>query len=283
MYVFKAAVLGAGTMGSEIAQVISLSGLPVVLRDVDPGQLERGMAHVREIYGRRVQRGRMTEHEAQERLALVQPTLGFEPFSDVDLVIEAVPEKLALKRQVLQEAEGHVPQTAMLATNTSALLISDIGRGLARPRRLVGMHFFFPASVMRLVEVVEGPEADPEYVEAAVSFVEGIRRIPVRLRECPGFLVNRILMAGLAEVLRCERDLGLTPKEIDQAVVGAKLAPMGPYTLADALGLDIAQEVGRTLEAAYGERFSLGGRLDPLIAQGKLGAKTGEGFYTYTI
>lgn len=283
MYIFKAAVIGAGTMGSEIAQVISLSGLPVVLKDVEQGQLDRGMAHIRELYDRRVQRGRLSEREAADRIALVTGTLDWAPLSDVDLVIEAVPEKLELKQAVLKEVEAHVPKTALLATNTSALLVSDIAQPLGRPERLVGMHFFFPASVMRLVEVVEGKAADEEYLDAATSFVESIRRIPVRLKECPGFLVNRILMAGLAEVFRCERGLGLAPKEIDRAVVEAKLAPMGPYTLADALGLDIAQEVAATLTAAYGERFSLEGRLDGLMAEGKLGAKSGEGFYTYTI
>lgn len=283
MYIFKAAVIGAGTMGSEIAQVISLSGLPVVLKDVSESQLERGMQHIREIYGRRVARGRISEREAEDRLQLITPTIAWGPLSDVDLVIEAVPENLELKQAVLREVEAHVPKTALLATNTSAILVSEIARAVSKPERLLGMHFFFPASVMRLVEVVEGKAVDEEYVAAAMEFVEGIRRIPVRMRECPGFLVNRILMAGLSEVFRCERDLALSPKEIDQAVVDAKLAPMGPYALADALGIDIAYEVAGTLTAAYGERFSLDGRLDALMAEHKLGAKTGEGFYTYTI
>ncbi len=282
MYVFKAAVLGAGTMGAEIAQVISLSGLPVVLKDVDEGQLGRGMAHIREIYGRRVQRGRLTEHDAEDRLALVQPQLDYKGFSDVDLVIEAVPEKLALKQAVLGEVEAQVSMTALLATNTSALPVTEIGQSLARPQRLVGMHFFFPASVMKLVEVIAGERTDEEYIDSAIEFVESIRRVGVRVRECPGFLVNRILMAGLAEVLRAERDLSLEPREIDAVVAASKLAPMGPYALADALGLDIAQDVAQTLQAAYGERFDLGDRIANLIAQGKRGAKTGEGFYTYT-
>lgn len=282
MYVFKAAVLGAGTMGAEIAQVISLSGLPVVLKDVDAQQLERGMAHLREIYARRVQRGRMSEHEAAERIALVTPQLDYEGFSDVDLVLEAVPERLALKQAVLGEVEGHVSRTALLATNTSALPVTEIGARLAKPERLVGMHFFFPASVMRLVEVIAGERTDGEAVDSAVEFVEGIRRIAVRVRECPGFLVNRVLMAGLAEVFRAERDLSLSPAEIDEAVAASKLAPMGPYALADALGLDIAQDVSETLKAAYGERFDLGGRIEGLLREGKKGAKAGEGFYTYT-
>ncbi|MDA8346238.1 MAG: 3-hydroxyacyl-CoA dehydrogenase family protein [Thermaerobacter sp.] len=282
MYVFKAAVLGAGTMGAEIAQVISLSGLPVVLKDVDPAQLERGMEHIRDIYARRVQRGRISEHDAQDRIALVTPQLDYQGFSDVDLVIEAVPEKLELKQAVLGEVEGHVAKTALLATNTSALPVTEVGAKLHKPQRLVGMHFFFPASVMKLVEVIAGAQTEDEAVDSAVEFVEGIRRIGVRVRECPGFLVNRILMAGLAEVFRAEQDLGLGPKEIDAAVAASRLAPMGPYALADALGLDIAQDVSETLKAAYGERFDLGTRITALIAEGKRGAKTGAGFYTYT-
>ncbi len=282
MYVFKAAVLGAGTMGAEIAQVISLSGLPVVLKDVDEAQLERGMAHIRDIYARRAQRGRISEHDAEDRIALITPQVGFEGFSDVDLVIEAVPEKLSLKQAVLAEVEAQVSKTALLATNTSALPVTEVGAKLQKPQRLVGMHFFFPASVMKLVEVIAGSETDEEYVDSAVEFVESIRRIGVRVRECPGFLVNRILMAGLAEVFRAERDLGLQPREIDAAVAASRLAPMGPYALADALGLDIAEDVAQTLSAAYGERFDLGDRITRLLAEGKRGAKTGEGFYTYT-
>jgi 3-hydroxybutyryl-CoA dehydrogenase len=282
VYVFKAAVLGAGTMGAEIAQVISLSGLPVVLKDVDESQLERGMTHIREIYQRRVQRGRISDHDAGDRLALITPQVDYKGFSDVDLVIEAVPEKLSLKQAVLSEVEGQVAKTALLATNTSALPVTEVGAHLQKPQRLVGMHFFFPASVMKLVEVIAGEQTDEEYVDSAVEFVESIRRIAVRVRECPGFLVNRILMAGLAEVFRAEQDLGLEPREIDAAVAASKLAPMGPYALADALGLDIAEDVAQTLSAAYGERFDLGDRITRLIAEGKRGAKTGEGFYTYT-
>ncbi len=282
MYVFKAAVLGAGTMGAEIAQVISLSGLPVVLKDVDQAQLDRGMAHIRDIYARRVQRGRISEREAEDRIALVTPQTDYRGFADVDLVLEAVPEKLALKQAVLAEVEGQVAKTALLATNTSALPVTEVGAKLQKPQRLVGMHFFFPASVMKLVEVIAGEQTDEESVDSAVEFVEGIRRIAVRVRECPGFLVNRVLMAGLAEVFRAERDLGLGPKEIDALIAASGLAPMGPYALADALGLDIAQEVSETLKEAYGERFDLGGRISGLIADGKRGAKSGEGFYTYT-
>jgi len=282
MYVFKAAVIGAGTMGAEIAQVISLSGLPVLLKDVDPGQLARGLRHIEGIYERRVARGRMTQREAEDHLALVEGRLDYTGFGDVDLAIEAVPEKLELKQAVLRELEGSLPRTAIIATNTSALPVSEIAQGLAKPSRFLGLHFFFPASVMRLVEVIGGEATDDETIDSGVEFVEGIRRIPVRVKECPGFLVNRVLMAGLAEVFRAERDLGLTPPEIDAAVAASGLAPMGPYALADALGLDIAQDVSETLRAAYGDRFDLGGRIAGLIAEGKRGAKSGAGFYTYT-
>jgi len=282
MYVFKAAVIGAGTMGAEIAQVISLSGLPVILKDVDEQQLRRGMEHIKDIYARRVQRGRMTEREAEDHLALVTAQLDYQGFSDVDLAIEAVPEKLDLKRAVLQELEAMISRTAIIATNTSALPVSEIAQGLQKPSRFLGLHFFFPASVMRLVEVIGGEATDEETLDSGVEFVEGIRRIAVRVKECPGFLVNRVLMAGLAEVFRAERDLGLEPAAIDAAVAASRLAPMGPYALADALGLDIAQEVSETLRAAYGDRFDLGGRIAGLIAEGKRGAKSGAGFYTYT-
>jgi 3-hydroxyacyl-CoA dehydrogenase len=282
VYVFKAAVLGAGTMGAEIAQVISQAGVPVVLKDVRQEALEAGLRRIRAIYRRRVERGRLSEEDADRHLALVTPALDYSGFADVDLVVEAVPERLEVKQAVLAEAEAALPRTALIATNTSALSVSEIGQVLRKPARFLGLHFFYPASVMRLVEVVAGSATDNDSMDSAVAFVESIRRIPVRVKECPGFLVNRILMAGLAEVLRAEADLGLTPAQIDAAVTASGLAPMGPYALADALGLDVVEEVAETLTRAYGERFDLGGRLAQLLAEGRLGVKSGGGFYTYT-
>lgn len=282
MYIFKAAVVGAGTMGGEIAQVISWSGLPVVLKDVDQAALDRGMKTARSIYQRRVDRGRMTEAEMRSKLDLIVPTLSYDDFGDVDFVIEAVPENVELKKRVFAELDQVTPSTTILASNTSSLSISEMAAATRRPQRVVGFHFFNPASVMKLIEVIAGRETSAETMDDAVAFAESLRKIPVRVKECPGFLVNRILSAGMVEVLRFQEETGAPYDAIDRVVQERGLAPMGPFTLADMLGLDVVVEVGKVLEAAYGPRFALTPGIRALVEQGQLGTKTGRGFYVYT-
>lgn len=282
MYIFKAAVVGAGTMGGEIAQVISFSGLPVVLKDIDQQALDAGLARARSIYQRRVDRGRMTESEMASKLDLITPTLSYDQFNDVDFVIEAVPESLDLKRRVFAELDQVTPPLAILASNTSSLSISEMAAATSRPQRVVGFHFFYPASVMKLIEVVAGQKTSEETVGDAMAFAESLRKIPVRVKECPGFLVNRVLMVAMVEVLRLQQETGASCEEIDAIVQGRGLAPLGPFTLADMLGLDVALEVGRVLEKAYGDRFALPETISGLVARGHLGTKTGRGFYVYT-
>ncbi|MCL6450162.1 MAG: 3-hydroxyacyl-CoA dehydrogenase family protein [Acetobacteraceae bacterium] len=282
MYVFKAAVIGAGTMGAEIAQVISWSGLPVVLKDIDRTLLDRGMAQARSIYQRRVDRGKMTPDEAEAKLALITPTLSYDELKDADFVIEAVPEKMELKKAVFAELDEACQSTAILASNTSALSISEMAAATRRPDRVVGVHFFFPASVMKLVEVIAGAKTSEETMDTAVEFVESLRKIPVRVKECPGFLVNRVLLAAMRQALVFHEETGETPQAIDAAIKEGGGVPMGPFTLADTLGLDIVLEVCRTLQAAYGPRFSATPSLERLVAEGKLGAKRGQGFYQYS-
>lgn len=282
MYIFKAAVVGAGTMGGEIAQVISWSGLPVVLKDIDQAFLDRGMDRARSIYRRRVDRGKMTPSEADAKLALITPTLDYGALADADLVIEAVPEKMAIKQKVFAELDAICQSTAILASNTSALSISEMAAATKRPDRVVGIHFFFPASVMKLVEVIAGKATSEETMDTAVEFVEGLRKIPVRVKECAGFLVNRVLLAAMRQALAFHEETGQTPPDIDAAIKEGGGVPMGPFTLADTLGLDIVLEVCRTLQAAYGDRFAPTPSLEKLVADKKLGEKTGQGFYQYS-
>jgi len=280
MYIFKAAVVGAGFMGAEIAQVITYSGLPVVMKDIDQAMLDRGMEAIRRIYQRRVDRGRMSEVEMLSRLDLVTPTLTYDEFEDVDIVIEAVPENMAVKKAVFKELAGVCPEETIFASNTSALSISEMGAATSKPHKVIGMHFFSPAHVMKLVEVIPGLDTDQETVDDVVMFAEGLRKIPVVVQECPGFLVNRLLMPYLNEATKALEEGAATATEIDQAVVAWGM-PMGPFTLMDMLGIDVCGHVGEYLHAEYGERMIPASLFSKLLDAGRLGEKSGAGFYDH--
>ena len=162
MYIYKAAVVGAGAMGAEIAQVISFSGIPVLLKDVDQPRVEKGLGTIRTIYQRRVDRGKMTAEEMDQKMALVTPATAYDAFKDVDLIVEAVPEQLPLKQRIFREVDAAAPETAILASNTSSLSISALGAATKRPHKVIGMHFFYPAHIMKLVEVIPGLETAEE-------------------------------------------------------------------------------------------------------------------------
>ena len=280
MYIFKAAVVGAGTMGGEIAQVITYSGLPVVLKDIDQTMLDKGMEKIRSIYQRRVDKGKMSEGEMQSKLDLVTPTLTYDGFEDVDIVIEAVPEKMAIKQAVFRELEEVCPEQTIFASNTSALSISEMGAATNKPHKMIGMHFFNPAHVMKLVEVIPGLDTSQETIDDVVMFTESLRKIPVVVQECPGFLVNRLLMPYLNEATKALEEGAATATEIDQAVVKWGM-PMGPFTLMDMLGIDVCGHVGEYLYSEYGERMSPAPLFMKLIEAGRLGEKSGAGFYDH--
>lgn len=280
MFIYKAGVVGAGAMGAEIAQVITFSGLPVVLKDVNQAWVEKGMTRIRAIYERRVAKGRMTASEMEAKLALVIPATDYEPFRDVDLVIEAVPEKMELKKRVFQDLEKGVGESTIFATNTSSLSISEMGSATRRPHKVIGMHFFFPASVMKLVEVIPGLATASETVDDIVLFTESLRKVPVRVNECAGFLVNRLLMPYLNEAAFSLEEGGGSREEIDKVVTDFGL-PMGPLTLVDNLGIDICYDVVQVLLNAYGNRMQPAEIWGKLYAAKYLGKKAGAGFYVY--
>lgn len=280
MYIFKAAVVGAGTMGGEIAQVITYSGLPVVLKDIDQVMLDKGMERARAIYQRRVDKGKMSVGDMESKLDLIVPTLTYDEFEDVDIVIEAVPEKMSIKRAVFQELQEVCPEQTILTSNTSALSISEMAAATSKPHKVVGMHFFNPASVMKLVEVIPGLDTDQETVDDVVMFAESLRKIPVVVQECPGFLVNRLLMPYLNESTKALEQKAATATEIDQSVVEWGM-PMGPFTLMDMLGLDVCAHVGEYLYSEYGERMAPAALFSRLVDAGRLGEKSGHGFYDH--
>ena len=280
MYIYKAGVVGAGTMGAEIAQVITYAGLPVCLKDTTDELVQKGVQKIRAIYKRRVDKGKMTAEEMESKMALVIPTTQYEDFKDVDLVIEAVPEKMDLKKKVFQELDQVMGESSILASNTSALSISEMGAATKRPEKFIGIHFFYPASVMKLIEVIPGLATSSETVDDAISFSESLRKIPVRVNECAGFLVNRLLMPYLNEAAFCLQEGVATREKIDEAVRAFGL-PMGPFTLVDQLGLDICLDATKVLLDSYGNRMRPAEIWDELYKAGYYGVKTGAGFYSY--
>jgi 3-hydroxyacyl-CoA dehydrogenase len=281
MFVFKAAVVGAGTMGGEIAQTIANADIPVVLKDVDEKLVETGLEKARSVWQGAVDAGKLEPAELERRLGLITGTTDYAAFGDVDFVIEAVPERMAIKQAVFSELDEVTPGHAILASNTSSLSVSEMGEATSRPEMVVGFHFFYPASVMRLIEVIEGDETSAQTVQDAVNFATAIRKMPIRCGEAPGFVVNRILNSAVSELWRVQEETGIDVKELDNVVRQSKAAPMGPFFLADLVGLDTVVHVAEYLQEAYGDRFFVHQQMRDLVATGDLGAKTGKGFYEH--
>jgi 3-hydroxyacyl-CoA dehydrogenase len=290
MFVFKAAVVGAGTMGGEIAQVIAAADVPVVLKDVDQKFVVQGLEKAREVtqgqLGRLVKKEKLTQEQADAQgealLGRIQGTTEYDGhLGDVDFVIEAVPERMEIKQAVFAELDAVTPGHAILASNTSSLSISEMGEATSRPEQVVGFHFFYPASMMRLIEVIEGDETSPETMQAAANFAQAIRKMPIRCGEVPGFVGNRIAISAIGEVWRAQEEEGLTTEEVDKLVQESGALPMGPFFLADMLGLDTAVHTAEYLQQSYGDRFYVHKGMQELVAAGNLGAKTGKGFYEH--
>jgi enoyl-CoA hydratase/3-hydroxyacyl-CoA dehydrogenase len=260
----------------------------VVLKDVDAELVEAGLEEARKVtrsqVSKLVEKGRLNEEAAGIQVAgvveRIEGTTTYDGFGDVDFVIEAVPERLELKQAVFAELDAVTPGHAILASNTSSLSITEIGDATLRPDKVVGFHYFFPAAVMRLIEVVEGDDTAQETVQAAIAFAQAIRKMPITCAEVPGFVVNRVLMSALTEVWRVQEERGWSIEAIDRAVTESKTSPMGPFFLGDLLGLDTVLHVAEHLDASYPGRMHVHSGLRTLVEEGRLGAKTGgDGFY----
>ncbi len=288
MFVFKAAVLGGGTMGGEIAQVIANADIPVVVKDVEQKFVDAALSKSREVtksqLDKLVSKEKLTQEQADARLdevmGLITGTTTYEEFGDVDFVIEAVPERMEIKKSVYRELDEATPGHAILASNTSSLSITEMGRETLRPDKVVGFHFFFPASVMPLVEIISGEDTSRDTLTTAFNFAQAIRKQPITCKEVPGFVVNRILNSGAGEVWREQEEKGLSIKKIDDGIAAANVTPMGPFFLIDMLGLDTVLHVAEYLNESYGDSFYVHKGMQKLVGDGKFGAKSGgEGFY----
>jgi len=289
MFVFKAAVVGAGTMGGEIAQAIASAEIPVELKDVDQKFVDQGLAKAREVteaqLARLVKKEKLTQEQAdagvEELLGRISGSTSYNGFGDVDFVIEAVPERMELKQAVFGELDAVTPGHAILASNTSSLSITEMGDATSRPEQVVGFHFFYPASMMRLIEVIEGDDTSPETMQAAMSFAQTIRKMPIRCAEVPGFVGNRIANSAISEIWRAQEQEGLSTEEVDKLIQESRALPMGPFFLTDMLGLDTVLHVAEHLQESYGDRFYVHGGMKELVEAGDLGQKTGKGFYEH--
>jgi 3-hydroxybutyryl-CoA dehydrogenase len=282
--VTKLAVIGAGSMGAQIAQQAALHGVEVRLQDKSADQLKRAVDSNRGHLVRRVEKGKLGEKDAEQALARVRATTDLaEAVADADFVIEAVFEDLELKRGVFAELDQAAPPDAVLASNSSTMGISKIADVVSRPERCVNMHFFFPVLVMDLVEVVRGPLTSDETVKRAMAMAKEMGRTAVLInREIDGFIVNRILHAATQEAYRLF-DAGVAGfEDIDTAVEKGLNWPMGPFRLGDFSGLDVTYNARLHMYRTTGdERFRPSPQLEAKVKAGKLGRKTKEGWYSY--
>lgn len=275
----RTAVIGAGVMGSGIAQWLSTRGVPVILRDLDANRVAAGMGNIAGLYASGVRARIFTELEARQGKDLVSPAPTEVPLKRVDLIIEAASENMQVKKTIFQRLDELADPGAVLATNTSALSISELAASTKDPSRVVGLHFFNPVHKMQLVEVIMGSQTSPAVAQRAVRFAQKIGKLPVLVKDSPGFLVNRILVPYLVEagVLFWN---GADVKEIDGAMRQFGL-PMGPLRLIDEIGADVALEVAATLAAAFPNRLHVPDVLPAMQGTGLLGRKEGKGFYKY--
>src|SRR5215211_3200875 len=247
-------------MGGEIAQVIASAGVPVVLKDVEQKLVDQGLQKAREVtqgqLGGLVEKEKIGEEDAarqlEETLGRISGAIEYDEFGGVDFVVEAVPERMEIKQSVFAELDVVTPGHAVLSSNTSSLSVSEMGEATSRPDKVVGFHFFYPASVMRLIEVIAGEETSEDTLQTAANFAQGIRKTAVRCGEAPGFVVNRILNSAVSEIWRVTEEEELEIDEVDKLVQESKAAPMGPYYLADLLGLDTVLHVAEHLRDSYG-------------------------------
>ena len=278
----RVGVVGLGTMGAGIAQVCVEAGVETVGREVTEELGERARERIAHYLGRGVEKGRLTVDERDAALGRLTTTTELADLAGCELVIEAVVEELDTKREIFAELDRLLP-SAVLATNTSALSVGEIAAATGRPERVVGMHFFNPAPVLPLVEVVQAEASSDDAVDAAFAFAERIGKRPIRCQDTPGFVVNRILIPLLNDCVRVLDEASVTPGDLDTAMTSGVNWPIGPCALIDLIGVDVHVHASHALYGALGEeRMRPPQRLVEMQESGRLGRKTGEGFFHYT-
>ena len=282
MKVGRVGVVGLGTMGAGIAQLCVQAGLETVGREVSAELAERGRATISHYLGRGVEKGRLTAEDKEAALARLHPTTALADLAGCDLVVEAIVEELAAKRALFAELDQLVAPEAILASNTSALSITELAAATARPQRVVGLHFFNPAPVLPLVEVVRTDHTDAAVFDAAFAFAERLGKQPIRCNDTPGFVVNRILIPLLNDCVRVIDEARVSPEDVDRAMRYGANWPIGPCALIDLIGVDVHVHASEALwEALREPRMAPPPRLVTMASAGLLGRKAGRGFFAY--
>ena len=284
MQVKTIGVLGAGSMGNGIAQLAALAGYQVIMRDIEDRFIETGFKTIQDFLSKSVGKGKITEEHKKETLAKIKGTTRMEDLKDADFIIEAVFEDLELKKNVFKQLDELVRPDVILTTNTSSMSITEIATSTKRPDKVAGMHFFNPAPLMRLVEVVRGMLTSDGTVQTIKEMAKNMGKEPVEVKkDTPGFIVNRLMMPHLLEAIKIFEEGIATPEDIDKAVKLGLNYPMGPFELMDLTGIDIALHVTEYLykELNKESKWSAPTLLRLMIRAGRLGKKTGEGWYRY--
>lgn len=278
----KIGVLGAGTMGAGIVQILAQNGYEVVLRDLNSDALKKGVSGIEKAFEKLISKGKMSEELKNESMKRITSTSEVDMLADCDLIIEAATENMSIKKKIFEELDAVVKSSAILATNTSSLSITEIAASTKRPEKVIGMHFFNPVPVMKLVEVIKGIATSDETYDTIFEMSKNIGKEPVKVEEAPGFVVNRILIPMINEAVGILAEGVATAEDIDKAMMLGANHPIGPLALADLIGNDVNLAIMDVLYDEFKDsKYRAHPYLRKMVRAGRLGRKTGRGFYQY--